>query len=187
MIVSKLGSALNRLSNLTGKAIAWLTLPMVVGTFVIVVLRYVFDLGWIWMQESVVWMHAVVFMLAAAYTLSQDEHVRVDIFYRGMGERGKAWVNLLGTVLCLIPVSTFLVVTSWDYVTVSWQIREGSREAGGLPFPFVPLLKSTIPMAFILVLLQGVVIAIESGTRLTSRNSLPPADSASSARGEWRG
>jgi TRAP-type mannitol/chloroaromatic compound transport system permease small subunit len=171
MMMTKLASRLNRLSELTGSVIAWLTLPMVGGTFVVVVLRYAFDLGWIWMQESVVWLHAVVFMLAAAYTLGRDEHVRVDIFYRGMTAQRKAWVDLLGTIAFLLPVSVFLIATSWEYVTVSWQIREGSREAGGLPYPFVPLLKSTIPLAFALVILQGLADAISNVVTLSSRYS----------------
>lgn len=157
---------LRKFSELTGRLVAWLTLPMVVGTFVIVVLRYVFDLGWIWMQESVIWIHAVVFMLAGAYTLNSDQHVRVDIFYRGMSARRKAWVDLCGTLFFLIPMSLFLIWSSWEYVSVSWQIQEGSREAGGLPYPFVPVLKSTIPVSFLLVLLQGLAIAIDSSTEL---------------------
>lgn len=153
---------LDRVSEITGILVAWLTLPMVVGTFVIVVLRYAFDLGWIWMQESVVWLHAVVFMLAGAYTLKNDEHVRVDIFYRGSSSRQKAYVNLVGSLLFLVPTSCFLIWLSVDYVAVSWRIQEGSREAGGLPFPFVPVLKSTIPLAFALIVLQGVAEVIHS-------------------------
>ena len=152
--------ALRSFSEWTGRLVAWLTLPMVIVTMVIVVLRYLFDLGWIWMQESVVWMHAAVFMLAAAYTLKHDEHVRVDIFYREMSEARKAWVNLMGTVIFLLPVCVFLIWTSIDYVQVSWSIREGSREAGGLPYPFVPLLKSLIPVTALLLALQGVADAI---------------------------
>src|SRR5210317_1097254 len=109
---------------------------MVIVTVVIVVMRYVFDAGTVWLQESVVWMHAVVFMLGAAYTLQQDEHVRVDIFYRDMTERRRAWVNLLGVLLFVLPLCCFLVFTSFDYVMASWRIREVSREAGGLPYPF---------------------------------------------------
>ena len=145
----------DRISNITGQIIAWLTLAMVLLTATIVIMRYVFDAGLIWMQESVLWMHAALFMLASAYTLGHDEHVRVDIFYRGLSERGRAWVNLLGTVLLLLPMSVFLIVISFDYVATSWAIREGSREAGGLPFPFVPLLKSVIPLSFVLVVVQG--------------------------------
>ena len=82
---------LDRLSTLLGKGAAWLTLFMVLVTFLVVVMRYVFDVGFIWLQESVVWMHAAVFMLGAAYTLQQEEHVRVDIFYREMSPKRRAW------------------------------------------------------------------------------------------------
>lgn len=160
--LASLAERLNRFSELTGTLIAWLTLPMVVGTFAIALLRYAFSLNWIWMQELVVWMHAVVFMLAAAYTLQRDEHVRVDIFYRQFSPRRKAWVNLAGSLVFLLPVSIMLIVMSFDYVYTSWSIGEGSREAGGLPFPFVPLLKSAIPLAFVLVVVQGIALSCDA-------------------------
>ena len=146
---------LKTVSEWTGRGTAWATLFMVAVQFVIVALRYVFDLGWIWMQEGVLWVHAAVFMLASAYTLHHDEHVRVDIFYRKLSRRGQAWVNLGGTVLLLLPMMIFLIIASWEYVDVSWTIGEGSREAGGLPYPFVPLLKSLIPLTALLVIFQG--------------------------------
>ena len=163
------GDRLIRFSEWTGRVVAWLMLPMVAGTFIIVVLRYVFDLGWIWMQESIVWIHAAVFMLAAAYTLKRDEHVRVDIFYREMTPHRQAWVDAIGTVVFLLPVCTFLAVTSWDYVAVSWSIHEGSREAGGLPYPFMPLLKSLIPLTAVLLAVQGVADAAAGIARIRGR------------------
>ena len=99
-----------------GRAAAWLTLFMVIVTFVVVVMRYVFDAGLIWVQESVVWMHAAVFMLGAAYTLQDEEHVRVDIFYRKMSERRRAWVDLIGVVIFLLPLCLFLAWNSFDFV-----------------------------------------------------------------------
>jgi TRAP-type mannitol/chloroaromatic compound transport system permease small subunit len=144
-------------------------LPMVLVTFLIVVLRYVFDMGWIWMQESVLWMHAAVFMLAAAYTLNRDEHVRVDIFYRGLDPRRRALVDVLGTLLLLLPMMLFLFVSSLDYVGNSWARGEGSREAGGLPFPAVPLLKSLIPLTAGLLILQGVANLLVDCSRLLGR------------------
>ena len=162
---------LEQFSELTGAVIAWLTLLMVLGTFIVVLLRYVFDLGWIWMQESITWMHAAVFMLGAAYTLKRDEHVRVDIFYRGMSYRRSAWVDLLGTVFFLLPMAGFLIVSSWDYVAISWEIREASREAGGLAYPFVPILKSLIPLTAVLLILQGLAGLIQSVLILTGRVS----------------
>jgi TRAP-type mannitol/chloroaromatic compound transport system permease small subunit len=159
---SGFAGSIDRISIATGKAAAWLTLAMVVITFVIVILRYVFDIGLIWLQESVTWMHAVVFMLGAAYTLQQEEHVRVDIFYRDMSERHRAWVNLLGVLLFVFPLCVFFVVAGYDYVGASWSIREVSREAGGLPYPFVPLLKSALVVMPVAVLLQGSSMALRS-------------------------
>ena len=102
---------------------AWLTLVMVLLTFSVVILRYGFNLGWIWLQESVTYMHATVFMLAAAWAWQTDDHVRVDIFYRDRTPHHKARVNLLGTFLFVIPFSVFLLLDSWEYVANSWAAR----------------------------------------------------------------
>ena len=136
-----------------GRAVAWLTLVMTVLTFTVVVLRYGFNLGWIWMQESVTYLHALVFMTAAAWTFQCDDHVRVDIFYRDASERYKNTVNLIGTVLFLLPFSLFLLYIGWDYVSASWATREASREAGGLPL--VWLLKTLILVLPALLLAQS--------------------------------
>ena len=125
-----------------------------------VVLRYLFNIGWIAMQESIVYMHALVFMLGASYTLRHDGHVRVDIIYNRLGLRGRAWVELLGNLLLLMPVTLFIIWVSWDYVASSWSLLEGSREAGGLPGVF--LLKTTIPLMGLLLLLQGVANALRA-------------------------
>ena len=153
---------IDRFSVATGHAVAWLTLFMVLVTFAIVVMRYLFDSGLIWLQESLTWMHAAVFMLGAAYTLQQDEHVRVDIFYRDMSERRRAWVDLLGTLFFLLPLCAFLGYKSWDFVAVSWQLGESSREPGGMPYPFVPLLKSVLLVMPLLPGVQGVALLIRS-------------------------
>jgi len=150
--------ALERINVIVGRTVSWLTIVMVLVTFCIVVLRYLFDTGWIWLQESVTWMHAAVFMLAAAYTLVREEHVRVDIFYRRFSPRGRAIVDTAGTLFLLIPVALFIIIASWDYVMVSWQIHETSREAGGLIYPFPSLLKSLIPIMSLMLLLQGIVL-----------------------------
>ena len=172
-------NAINRLSELSGRAVAWLTLVMVVVTVVVVVLRYLFDTGWIWMQESITWMHAAVFMLGAAYTLRRDEHVRVDIFYREMSPRRQALIGIAGSLLFLLPVCLFIALSSLDYVTSSWAVKEASREAGGLPYPFVPILKSLIPLTALLVALQALAdllrdILIISGRHEPETASRPP-------------
>jgi TRAP-type mannitol/chloroaromatic compound transport system permease small subunit len=154
--------ALERINVLVGRAVAWLTLVMVLVTFVIVVMRYLFDSGWIWLQESVTWMHAAVFMLAAAYTFAREEHVRVDIFYRRFSPQGRALVDAAGTLLLLIPVAVFIIFTSWDYVMFSWRIHESSAEAGGLIYPFPSILKSLIPAMSVMLMMQGIVLLFRS-------------------------
>ena len=155
-------SALDRVSIVSGRITSWLTILMVIVTVVIVVMRYLFDAGAVWLQESVVWMHAVVFMVGSAYTLQQDEHVRVDIFYRDMSERRRAWIDLLGTLLFLLPLCIFLGYKSWDFVVVSWQLGESSREPGGMPYPFVPLLKSVLLVMPLLLGVQGVSMLLRA-------------------------
>ena len=147
---------------MTGKLVAWLTLLMVIVTFVIVIMRYAFDAGLIWLQESVIWMHAAVFMVGAAYTLKHDEHVRVDVFYRSSSAKRKAWTDLLGVLLFLLPVCGFLLIKSWDFAAVSWSIKEASRESGGLPYPLVPMAKSILVVMPFIVGLQGVSILLKS-------------------------
>lgn len=159
----------DRLSIQLGKASAWLTLFMVLVTFVIVVMRYVFDAGLIWLQESVVWMHAFVFMAGAAYTLQAEEHVRVDIFYQKMSPRRRAWVDLLGVAIFLLPLCLFLGFKAWDFVTVSWRLREASRESGGLPYPLIPLLKSVLLLMPLTLGFQGVALFVRSLTTLRAR------------------
>ena len=160
---------LDRISSVLGRASAWLTLFMVVVTFVVVVMRYVFDAGLIWLQESVVWMHAFVFMAGASYTLKHEEHVRVDIFYREMSAKKKAWVDMLGVLLFLLPVCVFLFWKSLDFVAISWKLQEASREPGGLPYPLVPLLKSVILVMPAAVALQGIALLLNSVRTLRDR------------------
>ena len=146
-------SALRKFIAACGKAVSWLTLVMVLLTFVIVILRYGFNLGWIWLQESQTYLHVTVFCIVAAWTLQQDGHVRVDIFYAAMTEKQRARVDLLGSLLFLVPLCIFILVVSWPYVANSWKLLESSREAGGLPLVF--LLKSLIMVLPGLLLIQA--------------------------------
>jgi len=164
--LKSLSARLDRIAELVGNAAAWLALGLVLVTFTVVMLRYLFHLGWIAMQESILYLHAALFLLGAAYTLKKNGHVRVDIFYRGFTARRKALVDLLGSLLLLLPVCSFLLWTSWGYVTTAWSIQEGSQEAGGLPYIY--LLKTLIPVAVLLLILQGISQALSSLSILTS-------------------
>ncbi len=155
-----LADRLEQINRMAGRGIAWLCLAMVIVTSIVVIERYWFASGSIRMQESITFMHALVFMLAAAYTLAAGDHVRVDVFYGRMSARNKAWADLCGTLVLLLPFCVFLLWTSWDYASLSWQIREASQEAGGLPYPFPALLKSTIPLTAVLLILQGIAMTL---------------------------
>lgn len=153
---------LDRISSATGRFMSWLTLLMVIVTFVIVVMRYLFDTGQIWLQESVTWMHAAVFMTGASYTLLHEEHVRVDIFYHRMSAHRRAWVDVAGVVLFLLPLCGFLAYSAFDFAAASWSIHESSREPGGLPYPLIPILKSVVIVMPLAVALQGVSLLLHS-------------------------
>lgn len=170
MRLQQIANTLDRLAEATGRIIAWLTLAMVLITFAVVVMRYLFQSGSIALQESISYLHAAVFMLGAAYTLRHDGHVRVDIFYQKCTPVTRAWIDLLGTVLLLFPVCGFIFASSLDYVSASWAIHEGSREAGGLDGVF--LLKTAIPVMALLLMLQGCSIVL-SNLLLISGHSRP--------------
>ena len=114
----------DRLNDALGRGVAWLTLAMVLVAFAVVILRYVYAVGWVWMQESYVWLHGIVFMLGAGYTLLHNGHVRVDIFYRAAGLRYKAVVDLLGSLLLLLPM---VVVSFWSASPTSLRPGRSSR------------------------------------------------------------
>ena len=150
-----------------GKTVSWLTLFMVLIMFSIVVMRYLFNEGSIAVQESVMYMHAVVFMLGAAFTLKRDGHVRVDIFYGKMSDKGKASVNFFGNLLFLLPVCIFIFWSSWEYVTESWRIQESSREAGGLAWVY--FLKTCILIMPVLLIMQALADMSRNVLTLTTK------------------
>lgn len=162
--ISRVIAFIDRLTQLTGVSIAWLLVAMVLIQTLVVILRYGFDIGSIALQESVSYIHASCFMLGAAYTLKIDGHVRVDIFYRNFGPRGQALVNLLGSLLLLLPVCGFIFWTSLEYVQQAWSMKEQSSDTGGLPIVY--LLKTLIPLLAISLILQGIAEIARNGLQL---------------------
>jgi TRAP-type mannitol/chloroaromatic compound transport system permease small subunit len=167
---------LDQFNEIIGRGIAWLTLAMVLIGFVVVMLRYVFNIGFVWMQESYVWLHGVIFMAGAGYTLLHDGHVRVDIFYRTASMRTKAWIDLFGALVLMLPVLALVWIQAWPYVLDSWGRLEESREAGGLPGLF--LLKSVVLVFCVTMALQAFSLAGRSILVLAGRANLvaPPPD-----------
>jgi TRAP-type mannitol/chloroaromatic compound transport system permease small subunit len=164
---------IDRLCTRVGNAVSWLSLAMVVVTFSVAVARYGFDAGWIAAQESTTWMHALMFMLGAAWALRTGDHVRVDVFYRKLSPRRQALIDLLGTLLLLMPFCAYLAVQAWPYVLQSWRIGEHSREAAGLPALY--LLKSAILATALLLVLQGSSEALRAWRRLRAPADTPAA------------
>lgn len=150
----------NNFQQFFGQILAWGLLSLVVLSAAIVVLRYGFDTGSIAMQEMALYNHAVVFMLGFSYTLQQNQHVRVDVFYSHMSKTKQALVDFLGMLFFALPVIGFIAWASWDYVAMSWQIKEASAEAGGLEYVY--LLKSVILAMTFLFGLQSLSVMIES-------------------------
>jgi len=157
--------AIDAFTDFTGRTIAWLTVIMVALVVTVVITRYFLTVGSIALQESVTYLHCMIFMLGLGYTLQHDGHVRVDIFYRGFSPRCKALVNLIGALLFLIPFCLLIFFTSWDYVFSSWVIRETSAENNGLPFIY--LLKTLMLLMPVTLLLQGIAEIIRSGLILS--------------------
>lgn len=169
--IRHIASSIDRINLAIGSVVAWIALAMVLVQFLVVLLRYVFGLGFVQLQESIIYMHGLLFMLGSGYALMRDGHVRVDVFYRGASERAKAWVNLWGVLLLLWPLCTMIFFVAWPYVGASWAVREGSREASGIPGIY--LLKTVILVFAVLMFAQGLSLALRSVLVLAGRESLP--------------
>jgi TRAP-type mannitol/chloroaromatic compound transport system permease small subunit len=165
--------AVDALNEGVGRVAAWLTLATVLICAVVVVMRYAFSMGFIWLQELYVWTYAGVFMLGAGYTLLHDGHVRVDIFYARAAPRTRAIIDLAGSFVFLMP---FVFLTAWmsvPYVRASWRLGEESAQTGGMPGLY--LLKTVLLVFCVLLGLQGLALAGRSLLTLMGREAPIPA------------
>ena len=158
--MTALADVIDRLTAAIGRAAAWCVVFVVVVQFAVVLLRYALGIGSIWLTESIIYAHAALFTLAAAWTLAENGHVRVDVFYADAPPRRKALIDLLGALLLLLPFAVALAWLSLPYVARSWAILERSRETSGIPAVF--LLKTLIPLFALLLALQGISQAIRA-------------------------
>lgn len=163
---------LTRFTCAIGRTSAWLALALVLVMVAVVLLRYGFGIGNIALQESLTYLHGSLFMLGIAYTLAEDEHVRVDVFYARFSPRTKAWVNLLGTMFLLLPVCGVIFGLSLHYVYMSWHELEGSANGG---LPFVYLLKSLLLVLPVLLVIQAIAELLRHGLTIAG-HGLPGAD-----------
>jgi TRAP-type mannitol/chloroaromatic compound transport system permease small subunit len=152
--ISRASKAINGLTAITGRAVSWLSLLLVLVVISVVLSRYLLGIGSIALQESVTYIHAAIFMLGLAFTLQRGGHVRVDIFYRNYTQRRKALVDLVGGVVLLLPLCILIFISSWDYVAASWTILEASSENDGIAAIY--LLKTLMVIMPVTLGLQGI-------------------------------
>jgi TRAP-type mannitol/chloroaromatic compound transport system permease small subunit len=151
---------INLVNEYVGRVVSWTTLLLVVVTFTDVVMRYFFNTSYVFTQELEWHIFAFIFLMGAGYTLKNDGHVRVEVFYGKLGRKGKSWVNLIGVIFFLIPSCTLFIKTGIPFMLKSFQVLEGSPDPGGIPYRFI--LKGCIPAGYALMLLQGISLGIDS-------------------------
>ena len=160
---------IDTMNEWVGQVVAWVTLGLVLVVFVDVVMRYLFETSFVFTQELEWHIFGFIFLIGAGYTLLQGGHVRVDIIYQRLGSRARAWVNLIGVILFLLPGCLMVIITSWKFTHNAWAIMEGSPDPGGIPFRF--LIKGAIPVGFALLTLQGISLGIHSLLHLLGEES----------------
>ena len=175
---TRISQSIDHVTDLIGRCVSWLTVVMVATVIAVVITRYFLQIGSIALQESVTYLHAAVFLLGIGYTLKHDGHVRVDIFYRQFSVKCKAAVDLVGTVLFLLPISSLIYYASWDYVMASWATGETSAENNGLPFIYI--LKTLMLLMPATLLLQGIAEALKNVLRLSGHVNNEEAEAGNS-------
>jgi TRAP-type mannitol/chloroaromatic compound transport system permease small subunit len=158
--LKKISQFIDALNEKTGLFAAWLTTFMVITVVYDVIMRYGFKKGNIAVQEMEWHIFAVVFLIGAAYSLKKDAHVRVDILYTKLSTKKRAWIDLMGTFIFLIPFSIMVIYSTSNFIESSWAVREVSPDPGGLPGRYI--LKAMIPAGFVLLILQGISQAIKN-------------------------
>ncbi len=151
---------LKKIINKTGKISSWFSLVLVLLISTDVLLRYVFNFSTAALYEMEWHLFAIIFLLASPYTLQKNKHVRVDVFYNNFSKRKKNIIDLIGNIIFLIPFSFIIFYTSLPFVEDSYSILESSPDPGGLPYRFI--IKSIIPIAFFLLMIQGILNAIKN-------------------------
>lgn len=168
-LLDRSARAIDAISETLADAVRWLALALVLITVTVVIQRYVFGASSTKLQESVIYFHALLFLLSSASTLLHGGHVRVDIVYTRLSQAGKAWTDLAGYYLALVPMCVLILMTSRSYVGGAWRILERSRESDGLPLVF--LLKTAIPVFAVMMILQGLSMAARAALTLSGREA----------------
>lgn len=172
----KLCNTIDSINQVVGNITSWAALLVVLVVFTDVVMRYAFNTSYVFMQELEWHLFAFIFLIGAGYTLFKDGHVRVDIFYQRLRDKGRAWINLLGVLFFLIPGCYLVITTSYKFAHTSFLNLEGSPDPGGIPYRFI--IKSAIPVGYCLMLLQGAAMGIRSFFTIIGKDLDPKKETA---------
>ena len=161
-LIEKVSGRIGWFSEISGRGLSWLVPALVLLVAYDVIMRYFFQSGSIAIQEMEWHLFSLIFLLGAAYTLKHDDHVRLDLVYRSrfMSDYRRAWINLVCSLLFLVPFCILIIKSSWPFVSQAYQFAEGSPDPGGLPYRWV--LKAAIPLGFFLLIIQGIGESLKS-------------------------
>lgn len=174
LFLSYIMRAINLINRLTGNIFIWLSAGIVLVCFWVVIERYLFSTTRLWMQDLYPWMNGVMFTAVAGYALYRNDHVRVDIFYRPAKTITKAWLDLVGVVIFLLPFTWVVWNYTFTFVQRSWRLYEGSANYGGMPGLFI--LKTFILVFAVTIAIQGIAMLIRSILLIAGREDLVPND-----------
>jgi len=160
IVIKTIIHLIDQLNTLIGKSVAWVTLLLVITVFSDVVMRYLFNTSFVFVQELEWHLFAFIFLMGAGYTLLKDGHVRVDIIYQKLSKKARAWINVIGVIFFLFPGCIMIILTSFSFFSNSYNMMECSPDPGGIPCRFI--IKSAIPMGFTLVFLQGISLFLKN-------------------------
>ncbi len=174
--LATISEKIDSMNDTIGRGVAWLVLLMVLIQFFVVIFRYVFSISFIQMQEAIWYLHGVIFMLGASYTLLNDGHVRVDVFYRDASPKNRARVDFWGGVLYLLPFCILVFYLSFGLVVNSWKVLEGSTETNGIHAVY--LLKTVIWVFAVLMFLQGFSLVAKAWLYINGKGTHYDEDNA---------
>jgi TRAP-type mannitol/chloroaromatic compound transport system permease small subunit len=169
-ILMTLARVIDSINEWIGRGVAWVSLGLVLVVFTDVVMRYLFNISFVFTQELEWHLFAFIFLIGAGYTLLKDGHVRVDIIYQRLTGKGRAWINLIGVLFFLFPGCIMIILTSWNFAHNSYAMMEGSPDPGGISYRYV--VKGLIPLGFSLLCLQGLSLGIHSLLQLLGIESV---------------
>lgn len=167
--MDKVLKILGKIIDVLGNFCSLLMILMIINVFYDVIMRYFFNDVSIGMQELEWHLFAAMFMFGIAYTLKEDGHVRVDIFYEAMSAKRQAIINIFGSLVFALPITLLILYFGYDYAFDAYQMGEGSGDPGGLPHRWI--VRSVIPVSSLFLVLAIIHVLLSNIQVLTNKDS----------------